>query len=258
MVAGCGPPPEDTAAGWGGSGTRVRDEPHDRAQREHAPCKPQRGDHRGCDRRKGRVTTGATRQAPPPPAEGQVPSLVPAPCLRRAYAIGRTARTPPPPLPSPPPSQERARTARRQQGDMGGGRGQTETPGGETRGEQKKNKQKKQKTNNKGHQHARAGADSRGRRDMAGARKHGKGRGTGGRPWGRKLGGRDQHHNERGGAGVTRAHKRRWWETRPLGFGPPPGVRIGPTQAQAIRWVTPGTVGQRPQVAPARGGGQWA
>ena len=40
-------PPEDTAAGWGGSGKRVRDEPHDRAQREHAPCKPQRGDHRG-------------------------------------------------------------------------------------------------------------------------------------------------------------------------------------------------------------------
>ena len=60
-VAECGPPPEDTAAGWGGSRKRVRDEPHDRAQRKHAPCKPQRGDHRGCNRRKGRVTTGATR-----------------------------------------------------------------------------------------------------------------------------------------------------------------------------------------------------
>ena len=42
------------------------------------------------------------------------------------------------------------------------------------------------------------GGDSRGRRDMAGARKHGKGRGKGGRPWGRKLGGRDQRRSERG------------------------------------------------------------
>ena len=119
------PPPEDTAVGWGGSGTRVRDEPHDRAQREHAPCKPQRGDHRGCNRRRGRVTTGATQQAPPPQAEGQVPRPVPAPCLRRACAIGRTARTPPPPGPLLlyPPTK-RARTARRQRGDMGGGRGQ--------------------------------------------------------------------------------------------------------------------------------------
>ena len=36
-VAERGPPPEDNAAGWGGSGERVRDGPHDRAQREHAP-----------------------------------------------------------------------------------------------------------------------------------------------------------------------------------------------------------------------------
>ena len=89
-------PPEDKAAGWGGSGERVRDGPHDRARREHAPYKPQRGDHRGCERRVGRATTGATRQAPPPPAEGQVPRLVPAPCSRRAYARGQTTRTPPP------------------------------------------------------------------------------------------------------------------------------------------------------------------
>ena len=34
---------------------------------------------------------------------------------------------------------------------------------------------------------------------MAGARKHGKGRGKGGRHWGRKLGGRDQRRSERGG-----------------------------------------------------------
>ena len=91
------PPPEDKAARWGSSGERVRDGPHDRARRKHAPCKPQRGGRRGCERRVGRATMGATRPAPPP-AEGQVPRLVPAPCLRRAYARGRTARTPPPPF----------------------------------------------------------------------------------------------------------------------------------------------------------------
>ena len=64
------PPPEDNAAGRGGSGERVRDRPHDRAQREHAPCKPQQGDHRGCDRTVGRATTGATRLAPPPICRG--------------------------------------------------------------------------------------------------------------------------------------------------------------------------------------------
>ena len=83
------PPPEDKAAGWGGSGERVRDGPHDRARREHAPCKPQRGDHRGCERRVGRATTGATRHAPPS-AEGQVPRVVPAPCLRRACDMRAT------------------------------------------------------------------------------------------------------------------------------------------------------------------------
>ena len=99
------PPPEDIAAGWGGSGDRVRDGPHDRARREHAPCKPQRGDHRGCERRVGRATTGATRHAPPPPAEGQVPRLVPAPCLRRACDMRATKgrRQAPPPHTPPPP-----------------------------------------------------------------------------------------------------------------------------------------------------------
>ena len=202
-VAGCGPPPpEDTAAGWGGSGKRVRDEPHDRAQREHAPCKPQRGDHRGCDRRKGRVTTGATRQAPPPPTEGQVPRLVPAPCLRRAYARGRTARTPPPPAPF---SSTHARKGRGQRGH-GGGAEDRPTRRGEIR-----EASKKKKTNNKGHQRARAGANSRGRRDKAGARKHGKGRGKRGTPLGtkaRRQGPTPQRTG--GGGGVTRARKRRW------------------------------------------------
>ena len=98
------PPPEDKAAGWGGSGQRVRDGPHDRARREHAPCKPQRRDHRGCERRVGRATTGATRDAPPP-AEGQVPRLMPAPCLRRACDMCATKgrRQAPPPHTPPPP-----------------------------------------------------------------------------------------------------------------------------------------------------------
>ena len=105
------PPPEDKAAGWGGSGERVRDGPHDRARREHAPCKPQRGDHRGCERRVERATTEATRHAPPPPAKGQVPRLVPAPCLRRACDMRATKgrrQAPPPPPPqthTPPPPQ---------------------------------------------------------------------------------------------------------------------------------------------------------
>ena len=38
------------------------------------------------------------------------------------------------------------------------------------------------KKKNKGHQRATAGTDGRGRRDTAGARKHGKGRGKGGTP----------------------------------------------------------------------------
>ena len=117
------PPPEDKAAGWGGSGERVRDGPHDRARREHAPCKPQRGDHRRCERRVGRATTGATRQAPPPPCRGT--SAEP-----RAYAVLATClrqRTdsedaPPPPHPLlPHPPRRGARTARRRRGDMGGG-----------------------------------------------------------------------------------------------------------------------------------------
>ena len=82
------------------------------------------------------MTAGATQQAPPTPAERQVPRHVPAPCLRRACAIGRTARMPPPlPLLLLPPTR-RARTARRQRGDMGGGGGQ-----------EKKNKQTTKDTN---------------------------------------------------------------------------------------------------------------
>ena len=169
------PPPEDTAAGWGGSGERVRDGPHDRAQREHAPYKPQRGDHRGCDRRKGGVTTGATWQAPPPPAEGPVPRLVPAPCLRRAYARGRTARTPPPPTPY---SSTRPRKGRGQRGDGEGTCGGAEDRPkrrGERRVASGRGKKKKTKDTNAPQQGQTAGADGTRREPGSTARGAGKG-----------------------------------------------------------------------------------
>ena len=149
---------------------------------------------------------GSHTASPPPPTEGQVPRLVPAPCSRCAYARGQTARTPPHPPPSPPPTPERGEyseeTAR---GHGGGGRGHTETPGGETSGERWRCQAKDKK--NKAHQRATARTGSRNRRDTAGTKKHGKGRGKGGHPRGRKLGGRDQHRSERGTGGVTRARK---------------------------------------------------
>ena len=250
------PPPEDKAAGWEGSGERVRDGPHDRAPREHVPCKPWRGDHRGCERRVERATTEATTHAPPPcratgavprasavlasclrharnegkttspppptdlrppksgrwrkgradsapppprgqsgkvgrrrregarrttrqcrkearavqapaegapwgrtqdrkgddgsrtespppPAEGQVPRLVPAPCLRCAYATGRTARAPPPHHLLPRPPRKGARTARRWRGDMGGGAEDRPTCQGERQAASSEKKRKK-------------------------------------------------------------------------------------------------------------------
>ena len=94
------------AARWGGSGERAQDGPHDRALREHAPCTPQRGDHRGCERRVGRATTGATRHAPPPLQRDGCRAS----CLRRACVVPPTwvqrrdddkasphTHTPPPP-----------------------------------------------------------------------------------------------------------------------------------------------------------------
>ena len=183
----------------------VRDGPHDRAQREHVPCKPQRGDHRGCDRRVGRATTGATQQAPPQPAEGQVPRLVPAPCSRRAYARGQAARKPPPPNPlllHPPTTG--ARTARRQRGDMGGGKGQAKRRG-ERRlasGGGKKN-QRTPMRQSRGRQQGQTG-HGRNQESRQGARE----RGT---PLGKEAG-RQGPAPQRtgGGAGVARARKRRW------------------------------------------------
>ena len=182
----------------------MRDEPHDRAQREHAPCKPQQGEQPGVDRRKGRVTTGATRQAPPSSAGT---SAAPRACAVLATCLRYRTDGEDALLPALF-SCTHPRKVRGQQRDSEGTWGGAEDRP-KRRGERREAK-KKTKKNNKGHQHARAEADSRGRRDMPGARKHGKGRETGGRPWGRKLGGRDQHRNEQGGAGVTRARKRRW------------------------------------------------
>ena len=138
----------------------MRDEPHDRAHREHAPCRPQRGDHQGRNRRKGRVTAGATRRAPPPPAEGQVPRLVPSPCLRRACAIGRTARTPPPPPPTPPPTHEKGDDSEQTTRGRGGGREKKNRP---KRAPTRQSRGRQQgQTGHGGGQGARQGARDRG------------------------------------------------------------------------------------------------
>ena len=84
------PPP----AGWGDRGTR---RPCPRGARAvQAPT----GDRRGCNRRKGRVTTGAARQPPPPP---QWRDKCRASCLRRASDVlaqkGGQRECPPPPAP---------------------------------------------------------------------------------------------------------------------------------------------------------------
>ena len=113
------PPPPRTKRQVGEAPERG-DGPHDRARREHALCKPQRGNDRGCERRVGRATRGATRQAFPP-AEGQVPRS----CLRRACNVltpdDRQRGHPPPDPLLPTPPRKGVRTARRRRGDMGGG-----------------------------------------------------------------------------------------------------------------------------------------
>ena len=172
-VAGCGPPPpEDTAAGWGGSGKRVRDEPQDRAQREHAPCKPQRGDHRGCDRRKGRVTTGATRQAPPP---SRGTSAAPRACAVLATCLRQ--RTDSEDAPPPPYSSTHPRKGRGQRGGSDGTWGGVEDKpkrrGGRREASKKKNRQQRTpvrqsrgrqqgQTGHGGSEEARQGARERG------------------------------------------------------------------------------------------------
>ena len=122
------PPPEGNAAGWGGRGRRVGAEPHDRARRGRAPCKPRRGDHRGRERRVEGATTGAARHTPPPPAGGRKPRLVPATGeQRREYD-----KAPPPPTRLRPPKgggcrkggADSAPPTRGQSGKMGRQRGE--------------------------------------------------------------------------------------------------------------------------------------
>ena len=157
------PPPEDAAAGWGGRGTRVRDEPHDRTQREHAPCKPQRGDRRGCNRRKGRVTTGATRQAPPPSGGT---SAAPRACAVLTTCLRNRADSEdaPPPPPTPPPTHAKGEDSEETARGHGGGQGtekrkkneQQRTPTRQSRGRQQG------QTGHGGGQGARQGARDRG------------------------------------------------------------------------------------------------
>ena len=91
------------------------------------------------------------RGMPHSPAEGQVPRHVPAPCLRRAYAGGRTARAPPPPTPLlPHPPRKGARTARGWRGDIGGGTEDRQTcqgKGSAKSGEKKKKQPRTKHTN---------------------------------------------------------------------------------------------------------------
>ena len=120
------PPPEDKAARWGVTGERVRDGLHDRAQGKQAPSRPQRGGHRGCERRVGRAMTGATRRAPLPSRRTiAVPhaSAVRATCLRRR----KGSEPPPPPAPNSHTHQEKGRG---QRGDGEGAWGMTVAGGG--------------------------------------------------------------------------------------------------------------------------------
>ena len=100
-----------------------------------------------------------------------MPSLVPAPCFRRACAKGRTARTPPPPASF---SDAHPQKGRGRRGD---------------RKKKKKNTKRATKDTNMPEQGQAAGADGTGREPGGTARGQG--------PWGRKQGSRDQ----RGGAG---------------------------------------------------------
>ena len=89
-----------------------------------------------------------------------MPRLVPAPCLRRACAIGRTARTPPPP--TPPPTHEKGEDSEETARGHGGGRGQTK---------KKTNKQQRTPTRqSRGRQQGQTG--------HGGGQVHSKGRGT--------------------------------------------------------------------------------
>ena len=212
-VAERGPPAEDKAAGWGGSRERVRDGPHDCAQREHAPCKPQLGDHRGCDRRVGRGTTGATRQGSSPPAEGQVPRLMPALCSRRAYARGQAARKPP-----PPPERGDSK------GTWGGAEDRSKRRGERrvaSAGGKKREKRRTPTRQSRGRQQGQTGHD-RNQEARQGARE----RGT---PLGKGAGRQGPTPQRTGGGWGGKSPQKTLVRYPTSGVWGPPGVRIGPT-----------------------------
>ena len=86
-------PPADKAAEWGGSRQRAHNHkavPEGSSRR----ASPRWREHLGWVHRVQRATKGATGQTPP--AEGQMPRLVPASCSQRAYAGGQKIRAPRP------------------------------------------------------------------------------------------------------------------------------------------------------------------
>ena len=149
------PPPEDKVARWGGSGERVRDGPHHRARRRHAPCKPQRRGHRGSERRVRRATTGATRQALLP-CRGT--SAAPRACAVLATCLRRRTDSegaPPPPPPSSPPTKERGEDSEGVARGHGGGTEDRRTcqwkrraaSGGDAKKKEKKKEPRTKQTN---------------------------------------------------------------------------------------------------------------
>ena len=163
---------------------------------------PSGGGHRGCERRVGRATTGATRQAPPPTCRGT--SAAPSACAVLATCLRQRTDSedaPPPPPHSPPPTHESGEDG---EGTWGGQRTDRNAGG---RDEWRAVEVLKKK--NKGHQRAREdrqqGQTGRGRSEEArqGARE----RGT---PLGKKAGRQGPTPQRTGGAGVTRTRKRRW------------------------------------------------
>ena len=154
-LAECGPPPARTPRQGGEAaerecGTNHTTVPKGSTRRRASP--------------NGGTTGGATagkvgsHMASPPPLQRD---KCRASCLRRACDVltpedGQRDAPPPHPLHLDPPKKG-ARTAGRRRGDMGGGRGQTETPGGETRGEQKKKKQRTPTRQSRGRQQGQTG-----------------------------------------------------------------------------------------------------
>ena len=186
-------------------------------------------------------------------------------CLDRArnvHAMGeRTTRAPPPP---PHPHRKGTTVTRgrkREAGEVGGGHK------GEHRAGERDGRQAERANGRHGRPQPEPGPET----DMQSARARkggGRGRGTSrtrqepgraersagrGKHKGRKRKGRGQHC---GRGGLGRKGPTGDAEGPSLGgLGAPPVTVSAPP---AIRWDTPGTVGQRPEVAPAWKGDQWA